>query len=215
MKFVIPIYPKKDGFVWFYHTYRQVVDNVTRKHQKSKDKNKQKEVMQSKLNISDFKNKLKNSTKIGHPQLKFFTPFSLFFFDSSKPFYGLYDDSTFSLTSNLKVTQTLYIVRGNYKNVNGELQIQYKIFPRFKYQYHFWMLWVVCFFVLLIFINIKMLNNSKESDLLAINSLSILMLCYGFFMSFIGKRNLKKKIIQVFEIYSSCRERLARDNSKV
>lgn len=161
--------------------------------------NRQK-LMQSKLNISEFRNKLKNSTKIGHPQLKFLTPFSLFFYDSSKPFYGLYNESTFSLTSNLKVTQTSYKVRGSYKVVNGKLQIQYKIFPKFKYQYYFWIFWLMTGFAMLVFINIAMLNNNKGSDLLAINPLVIFMLYYGFSTMVRGKRKLEKKFKEIFEI---------------
>lgn len=158
--------------------------------------------MQSKLNIIGFRDKLKTYTKIGHPNLKFFSPLSLFFNYSTKPFYGLYDESNFSLTSNLRVTQTLYKIKGSYKSINGELQIEFKIFPRFKYHYHFWILWLMCFFAFLIFINIEILNNNSGNDLSVINILFVLMLCYGFFMSHIGQRNLKKKFIKVFEIHT-------------
>lgn len=157
--------------------------------------------MQSKLNITEFRNKLKNSTKIGNPQLKFFTPFSLFFHDSSKSFYGLYNESTFSLTSNLKITQISYKLRGSYKVVNGKLQIRYKIFPKFKYQYHFWIFCLMCGFAMLVFINIAMFKNNKTSDLLAINPLFIFILYYGFFTTIRAKKKLEKKFIEIFEIY--------------
>lgn len=163
--------------------------------------NKQK-LMKSKLSISEFRNKLKNSTKIGHPQLKIFSPFSLFFYDSSKPFYGLYDESTFSLTSNLGFTQNSYKVKGSYKVINGKLQIQYKMFPKFKYQYYFWIFWLICGFAMLVFINIGMLSNDKGSDLLVINPFFIFMLCFGFFTTVRAKRKLEKKFIEIFEICS-------------
>lgn len=156
--------------------------------------------MKSELNISEFRDILKNKTKNGHPKLKFFTPFSWFFNDSAKPFYGLYDDFAFSLTSNLKTNQSMFIVRGNYKLVNGKLKIEYKIVPRYKYQYHFWTFCIAWFIILLSFINVQLLKNNQEINLWPINFLSISMLCFGIFRTINGKRNLKKNFNKSFQI---------------
>ena len=100
--------------------------------------------MQSKLNITEFREKLKSSTKIGHPQLKINTPLNLFFFDSSKSFYGRYNDTTFYITLNYRITHSSYVIKGNYKLFNKKLQIQYEIIPKIKFQKYFLLLWLAC-----------------------------------------------------------------------
>ena len=158
--------------------------------------------MQSNLNVIEFKNKLKNNVKIGHPKLKFFTPISLFFYDSSKPFYGRYDDSMFSLTSNLKVAQTFFILRGHYKIVDKKLDIQFEVLPRLKYQSYWWTFCIVIGFVGLVYLNITKLSESNKSDLIVIDIFYMFLVSFGILYLILGKRNLKKKFIKVFEIYT-------------
>lgn len=155
--------------------------------------------MQSKLNINEFREKLKSSIKIGHPQLKINTPFNLFFFDSSKSFYGRYDDKTFYLTLNYRITHSSYLIKGNYKFVNKKLQIQYEIFPKFKYQKYFLLLWIACGIGMITYINFKFGN---KNDLMIPNLFLLSMLLYGSFQYKLSKKIIEKKFRKTFEIYS-------------
>ncbi len=155
--------------------------------------------MQSKLNITEFREKLKNSTKIGHPQIKTNTPLNLFFFDSSKSFYGRYNDSTFYLTLNLRITHSSYLIKGNYKFVNKKLQIQYEIFPKFKYQKYFLLLWLVCGIGMIVYIN---LTFGNKNNVMISNLFLLLMLTFGSLNYKFSKRIIEQKFRKTFEIYT-------------
>ena len=159
-----------------------------------------KEIMRSKFNISEFRDKLKNSTKVGHPSLKFFTPWSLLFYNESKVFFGLYDETTFSLTSNLKIAQSLFKIKGNYRVHGGKLEIKYEVLPRFKYQYHFWTLCMIYGLGVIIYINATQFDKINGNDLMIVNIFFILLSGFGFLMILRGKKKLEKKFLQIFEI---------------
>ena len=154
--------------------------------------------MQSKLNITEFREKLKSSTKIGHPQLKINTPLNLFFFDSSKSFYGRYDDTTFYITLNYRITHSSYVIKGNYKLFNKKLQIQYEIIPKFKYQKYFILLWLACGIGMLFFINFKFGN---KNDIMIPNLFLLLMLICGSIHYKLSKITIENKFRKTFEIY--------------
>ena len=154
--------------------------------------------MQSKLNVTEFKEKLKNSIKIGHPQLKINTPFNLFFFDSSKSFYGRYDDSTFYLTSNLRFSHSYYVIKGNYSFLNKKLQIRYEIFPNFKYQKYFLLFWLVCGIGMITYIN---LTFGNKNDVMISTIFILMMLIFGSLHYKLSKRIIEKKFRKAFEIY--------------
>ncbi len=158
--------------------------------------------MQSNLTILEFRNKFNSCTKVGNPKFKFFTVFCLFTNDYSKPFYGLIDDSTFSVTSNLKVVQSLFTIRGNYKKVNNTLQIQYTIFPKFKYLYHFWIFCFALFLGGVGYINYTFIQSGRGNDLNGIDTLCGIMMLIATLNLALAKRNLKRKFIKVFEISS-------------
>ena len=157
--------------------------------------------MQSNLNINEFRNRLKNFTKIGHPKLKL-SPFPTFsiFGDSSKKFYGLYDDSSFSLTSNFIINPTYFILRGNYKTINGKLQIQYKLYPRYKYQTHWWIFVFVFGFLIFNYLLVTDLHESKSQTILFTNIILIFMIGYAYFDITRRRRKLEKNFIKIFEI---------------
>jgi hypothetical protein len=175
----------------------KVEHNVIRKTQSLNYNSKK--GMQSKLNITEFREKLKSSTKIGHPQLKINTPLNLFFFDSSKSFYGRYDDTTFYLTLNYRITRSSYLIKGNYKFVNKKLQIQYEIFPKFKYQKYFLLLWLACGIGMIIYIN---LTFSNKNNVMIPNLFLLLMLIFGSLNYKFSKRIIEKKFRKTFEIYT-------------
>lgn len=56
--------------------------------------------MKSKIDIAEFRNRLKDNTKIGSPKLKIPLGFFSIFTDNSKSFYGNFDNSNFELTTN-------------------------------------------------------------------------------------------------------------------
>lgn len=157
--------------------------------------------MQSNLNITEFRDKLKNFTKIGHPKLKL-SPFSMFsmFGNSSKTFYGLYDNSTFSLTSNFTINPTFYILRGSYKAVNGKLQIDYKLAPRHKYQVHYWIFISVLGFVFFNFLFLSK-NNKLSSEIPYVtNVFLILMMIYSYLNITRKRKRLEKNFVEIFKI---------------
>ncbi len=154
--------------------------------------------MQSTLNLSEFKNKLRDSVKEGNPKLKIFNLINLFYYDSEKLFYGYYTDTMFSITSNLKVLQSFYVIKGSYKVKNGALEIQYSILPKFKYLHYFWVFWILCGVGMLIFINVK--ARGIGSDLAVIDSFLILMLCFGSFAFFRAKGRLERKFLKAFRL---------------
>ncbi|MFA9189658.1 hypothetical protein [Flavobacterium magnesitis] len=155
--------------------------------------------MQSKLNITEFREKLQSSIKNGHPQLKIITPFNLFFFDSSKSFYGRYDDTTFYLTLNYRIAHSSYLIKGNYKFVNNKLQIQYEIFPKFKYQKYFLLLWLACGIGMIAYINLKF---GDKNDVMIPNLFLLIMLICGSLHYKFSKRIIEKKFRKIFEIYT-------------
>ena len=157
--------------------------------------------MQSNINITEFRNRLKNNTKIGHPKLKL-SPFAMFsmFGDSSKIFYGLYDDYSFSLTSNFRTSPTYYIVRGNYKTVNEKLQIQYNIAPRYKYQIYWWVFISIIGFA--VFNSLLLTGRNKPDSEVPIiaNLFFIFMATYAYLNITRKRRKLEKNFIEIFEV---------------
>jgi len=92
--------------------------------------------MESKLNITEFRNRIRENTVIGNPKLKLISPFGVFriFGSFSKPFYGNFDDSTFRLTTNSAVSPTFFMIKGNYRITNRTLFVNYTIEPTHKIQ---------------------------------------------------------------------------------
>ena len=82
--------------------------------------------MKSKLNISEFRNRIEENFKIGSPKLKL-SPFGVFsmFGGISKTFYGNFDESTFRFTMNSTISPTFYIIKGKYKNTNNTLNVNW------------------------------------------------------------------------------------------
>ena len=83
--------------------------------------------MESKLSITEFRDRLKLNTKIGTPELKFNFGLLSIFSDHSKYFYGSFDDTTFRLSINSNFTAKFYILKGEYKNTDSKLNLNYTI----------------------------------------------------------------------------------------
>ena len=85
--------------------------------------------MKSKIDITEFRNRLKDNMKIGSPSLKI--PFGFFsiFTDNAKCFYGNFDNSTFELTTNSNFSPTSYFLKGTYKNTANNVLVNYTVEP--------------------------------------------------------------------------------------
>ncbi len=151
--------------------------------------------MESNLTITQFRARLKEKTKIGHPKLKL-SPLAVFslFADTSKPFYGLYDEATFSLTLNFRTNPTYYILKGSYKEVNGTLRIDYTVDPRHKWQHYYWLFVSVLGFI---FFNGVLLTEHTES-LSDIRLVVNLFLLFIFSFAYLNITLKRKKLERMF-----------------
>ena len=90
--------------------------------------------MESKLSLAEFRARLINNTEVGSLKVNLST-FRLFpIFRGTKPFYGLFDDKSFTLTLNSATSPTIFVIKGKYKNVNNVLKVDYVVEPNSKLQ---------------------------------------------------------------------------------
>jgi hypothetical protein len=155
--------------------------------------------MESKLSLSEFRERLKNNTEIGSPkvalgQVRIF-PIS----GAIKPFYGFFDDNSFNLTVNSAKTSTPFIVKGNYKDINNRIKVNYIVEPNNKFQ----LIWARYSPVILILsINIFFLFFAR-----GLRRASTIVNLFLLFMAFYSRWNeerkrkkLEQKFISIFEI---------------
>ncbi|WP_029269731.1 hypothetical protein [Flavobacterium sp. KJJ] len=155
--------------------------------------------MESKLSLSEFRTRLKDNTEIGSLRVKL-NLFRIFpRFGGTKPFYGLFDDKSFRLTINSPTSPTYFILRGNYKNVNDILKVNYIVEPNSKFQ----LIWTrFSPVVFLIAINIFFLFFGKGLRR-ASTIVSLFLLIVIFYSRWKEERKGKKleqKFIKIFEI---------------
>ena len=86
-------------------------------------------LMKSKIEITEFRNRLKDNTKIGSPKLKIQWGILSIFAHNSKCFYGNFDNSTFELITNSNFSPSFYFLKGTYKNVEKSLIVNYSVEP--------------------------------------------------------------------------------------
>lgn len=155
--------------------------------------------MESKLSLSEFRTRLKDSTEIGSlkAQVNLFRVFPQF--GGIKPFYGLFDDKSFTLTINSTTSPTYFTIKGKYKNVNNILKVNYIIVPNSKFQ----LLWVrFSPVVFLIALNVFFLFFGRGLRR-ATTIVSLFMLIIIFYSRWKEERKRKKleqKFISIFEI---------------
>lgn len=155
--------------------------------------------MESRLSLLDFRERLKNNTEIGLPkaalgQVRIF-PIS----GAIKPFYGFFDDKSFSLTVNSPKSSTNFIIRGKYENINNRLKVDCIVEPVNKYK----QIWVYYSPIILILaINIFFLFFAK-----GLRRASTIVNLFLLFMAFYSRWNeerkrkkLEQKFISIFEI---------------
>ena len=155
--------------------------------------------MESRLSISEFRARLKDNTEIGSPkvalgQVRIF-PIS----GTIKPFYGFFDDNSFSLTLNLKKSSTYFIVRGKYENENNMLRVDYIIEPSNKYQ-HFWAYYSTIILILAINIFFLFFARGLRRASTIVNLFLLFMAFYSRWNEERKRKKLEQKFISIFEI---------------
>jgi hypothetical protein len=155
--------------------------------------------MTSKLSLSEFRNRIKENLDIGSPKLKL-SPLSVFtmFGETSKPFYGNYDDTSFRLTTNSTISPTFYILEGKYKKVNATVTINYNLVSPSKFH----KVWMNFFPILaLVVVNsVFFANNSSFKAFVVFNSFWFVASLFSLWYNKRKKRKLEEKFLELFEI---------------
>lgn len=155
--------------------------------------------MESNLSLSDFRTRLHNNIEIGSLKVNF-NRFRLFpIFGGVKPFYGLFDDTSFRLTINSPVSPTIFIVRGNYKNIGNRVNVNYVVEENSKFQ----LLWTKYSpLVFLVFINIFFLfiGRGLRRATTLVSLFLLIAIFYSRWKEERKRKKLEQKFIKVFEI---------------
>jgi hypothetical protein len=155
--------------------------------------------MNTKIDITEFRNRLKENTKIGSPKLKIeWGILSIFFADNSKCFYGKFDNSTFEIIKNSNFFPNYYFLKGTYKNSEKNLTVNYSIEPVSKLTIP-----ARKYFPIIVFI----ITNSFfyfEKPPTEICIISNVFIVFGSFFSILNikwqNKKLEKKFKKIFEI---------------
>ena len=155
--------------------------------------------MESNLSLSDFRTRLHNNIEIGSLKVNF-NRFRLFpIFGGVKPFYGLFDDTSFRLTINSPASPTIFIVRGNYKNIGNRVNVNYVVEENSKFQ----LLWTKYSpLVFLVFINIFFLfiGRGLRRATTLVSLFLLIAIFYSRWKEERKRKKLEQKFIRVFEI---------------
>ena len=155
--------------------------------------------MKTKIDITEFRNRLKENTKIGSPKLKIEWGILSIFANNSKCFYGKFDNSTFELITNSNFSPSFYLIKGKYKKTEENLIVNYNIEPIDKLR----IAWIKYFPI----IALIMFNSIFYFEVKPPIEIYIIFNAFIIFISFIMKpiikwqnRKLKRKFNKIFEI---------------
>lgn len=155
--------------------------------------------MKSKIDITEFRNRLKDNTKIGSPKLKIPLGFFSIFTDNSKCFYGRFDNSTFELIKNSNFSPASYFLKGTYKNTEQNLIVNYSFEPVGKLR----IAWVK-YFPIIAFIMCNSVFYFQVKPPIEIYAIFNLFIVFISIVSRLNikwrNRNLKKEFNKIFEI---------------
>lgn len=155
--------------------------------------------MESKLSLAEFRTRLINNTEVGSLKVNLST-FRLFpIFRGTKPFYGLFDDKSFTLTLNSATSPTIFVIKGKYKNVNNVLKVDYMVEPNSKLQ----LIWAEYAPVIgIIVINLFFLFFAKglRRGTTIVNLFLLVMAFYSRWKTERRRKKLEQKFIRFFEI---------------
>lgn len=155
--------------------------------------------MQSKLNIAEFRERLRNSTEFGSLKVNL-SPFRLFpAFGGTKPFYGFFDDESFHLTMNSVKSPTYFIIKGKYKNVNNILKIDCIVEPNNKIQL-FWVKFSPIIGLVAINLFFLFFGKGLRKGSTLVNLFLLVIIFYSRWKEDRKRRKLEQKFIEIFEI---------------
>lgn len=155
--------------------------------------------MESRLSLLDFRERLKNNTEIGSPktalgQVRIF-PIS----GVIKPFYGFFDDNSFSLTVNSTKSSTNFIIRGKYESINNRLRVDYIVEPGNKY-HQFWVYYSPIILILAINIFFLFFARGLRRASTIVNLFLLFMAFYSRWNEERKRKKLEQKFMSIFEI---------------
>ena len=156
--------------------------------------------MKSKIDITEFRKRLKNNTKTGSPKLKIvWGILAIFISDSSKSFYGKFDDSKFEILINSNFFPSYYFLKGTYKSSEKGLSINYSIEPIRLFGNS-----LIFFLPIIVFI---IINSILYFQIKPPTKVYVAFNLFLVFISFVlilnikwQKRNLQTKFNKTFEI---------------
>ncbi|GAA4042556.1 hypothetical protein [Flavobacterium chungnamense] len=155
--------------------------------------------MKSKIDITEFRNRLKENTKIGAPKHKIPLVFFSLFTENSKYFYGNFDNSTFEIIKNSNFFPSFYFLKGTYKNIEKSLIVNYTIEPLGKLRVAYIKYFPVI--AMIIFNCIFYLHAKPPIEIYIISNLFIVFISIISRLNIIWQnRNLKRKFNKMFEI---------------
>lgn len=155
--------------------------------------------MISKINITEFRERLHKNTKIGNPKIKG-TPFAVLTIsgESEKPFFGTFDKTKFKLTENATIFPTPFTISGeiNPKNVE-ETEIVYEFLPiGFGY---YWLKYMPIVGILIF--NLILYSQSAPLKVFQIMNLFIFgLIVFSRFYMWRKKNKLETNFKRIFEI---------------
>jgi hypothetical protein len=155
--------------------------------------------MISRLNITEFRERLNENTKYGNPKIKG-TPFgALYIFrESNKIFFGTYNKNKFELTKNSIVKVTPYIIFGEIQSKNKvQTEVNYKIKPiGFGY---YWMKYFLLIGIPIF--NLVLYTTSAPLEIFKIANLGLFTMgVFNYFYIGRMKNKLENDFKRIFEI---------------
>ena len=156
-------------------------------------------LMKSKLNLTEFKNRLKDNTKIGMPRLKIPMGFFAVFNDNPKYFYGNFDNTSFELTINSNYSTSFYVIKGTFINNKENMMVNYAIKPLGKFR----LIWIKYFPIgALIMCNsiFYFQTNAPIQAYISFNiAIVVITIVSRLYLKWQNKK-LERKFIKIFEI---------------
>ncbi|AXB57474.1 hypothetical protein [Flavobacterium fluviale] len=155
--------------------------------------------MESKLSIAEFRTRLKDNTEIGSPQVHLGQARIFPISGPIKPFYGFFDDRSFSLTINSAKSSAVFLVKGHYENIDNRLLVNCSVEPINKLQ-HAWVKFGPI--LLIVAINIFFLFFAKglRRASTIVNLFLLFMAFYSRWKEDRKRKKLEEKFMRIFEI---------------
>ncbi|HJR99605.1 MAG TPA: hypothetical protein VJ780_01615 [Flavobacterium sp.] len=155
--------------------------------------------MESKIDITAFRNRLKDNMKIGSPRLQIPLGFLSIFIHNPKCFYGRFDNSSFELTTNSDFFPILYFLKGTYKNTGNKLLVNYSVEPVGKLR----IAWVKYFPIFAFIISNSVFYFEAKPPIEVYIAFNIFIVFSFFFSRLMMKwqnKRLERKFNKIFEI---------------